>query len=317
MNRWWIGSETASDPVGPTSALYHAPRPEFLVRTRRACAFSRNPQPPHGFLQIFTQVPAGHGRYPGWRKPIVRKRASSEQFRALIFAEGGSRELRPLTDHLPTSLLPIGGTPILDRQVQALLAVGVEEIIVVGGYRAAQIEQATRVYSGVEFRYNPHFSRGEPTLTALAAAGSLEGRPTLLARGELSFDRNLLSDLLDADAEDALAVDSKGGTVGLYRLGSATATALGEACEDSMARGEADRDLFTFVEALSGTYEHVTANGHGWARIGTMSDLAKALAASRADRVASDGEPQAPGGPEDSAFEPGFLPRTLLKVVDR
>jgi hypothetical protein len=259
------------------------------------------------------------------KKPIVKKNPSFEQFRALIFAEGGSQELRPLTDHLPTSLLPIGGTPILDRQIQSLLGVGIEEIIVVGGYRAAQIEQTTRVYGGVEFRNNPHFSRNEPSLAALSAAGSLEGRPTVLVRGELSFDRSLLTKLLSVDAEDALAVDAEGGAIGLYRLGSATATALGSACDDSLSRGEADRDLFTFVEALSGTYELVPAEGNAWARIRTMGDLAKALVSAR---VASEGNGASeeatsnqtlwePVEIQDPAIEPAFLPRTLLKVVDR
>ena len=70
---------------------------------------------------------------------------SNKAVRAFIFAEAGSPRLRPLTEHLPTSLLPVGGIPLLDRQIQALLKCGVMDITVVGGYRAAQVEQACRL----------------------------------------------------------------------------------------------------------------------------------------------------------------------------
>jgi mannose-1-phosphate guanylyltransferase len=47
--------------------------------------------------------------------------------RALILAGGVGSRLRPLTDALPKCLVPIGGRPLLDYWVEALIAAGVAE----------------------------------------------------------------------------------------------------------------------------------------------------------------------------------------------
>ena len=110
----------------------------------------------------------------------MSKKGTSKTTRTFIFARGGEpRGFALSTEHLPTSLVPVGGTPLLDRQIQALLHLGIEDITVVGGYRAAQVEQACRPYSAVAFRYNPRFSRSEPGLSALRACGPLGQDPVL------------------------------------------------------------------------------------------------------------------------------------------
>jgi choline kinase len=58
----------------------------------------------------------------------------------LVLAAGAGRRLRPDTDHLPKTLLPVDGdTTILDIGLRNLAAAGLTDIVVVVGYAAAAI----------------------------------------------------------------------------------------------------------------------------------------------------------------------------------
>ena len=59
--------------------------------------------------------------------------------RAIIISAGQGTRLLPLTMKAPKCLIEVHGRTILDHQIQALHAAGINEIIVVGGYRVAQI----------------------------------------------------------------------------------------------------------------------------------------------------------------------------------
>ena len=62
----------------------------------------------------------------------------------LVLAAGASRRLRPDTDHLPKTLLPVDGDlTILDITLRNLAAVGLTDVVVVVGFAAAAV--ASRV----------------------------------------------------------------------------------------------------------------------------------------------------------------------------
>lgn len=57
----------------------------------------------------------------------------------VILAAGMAKRLRPLTDTRPKCLLKVGERTLLQRTVDAMLAAGVTELVVVTGYRANMI----------------------------------------------------------------------------------------------------------------------------------------------------------------------------------
>ncbi len=207
---------------------------------------------------------------------------------ALILAEGGSHNLRPLTDHLPVCLVPVGGTPILDHAVQALRSVGLDHITVLGGYRAAQVEQACRVYDSVRFRFNPVYTREEPVLQALCSVGPLAGGPLLVVRGDLVFDAALVTELLAAPEGNQVVVGSDGKPIGMWRLSPKAAETLfaasGRTGESEGPEPELYSSLAMVLEQLG--CETFPATGYAWARVSTMEDLARALVAHRCAREA-------------------------------
>jgi hypothetical protein len=202
---------------------------------------------------------------------------------ALILAETGSPRLRPLTEHLPTCLVPVGGTPILDHEIQALHSVGVNHITVIGGYRAAQVEQACRAYGDVRFCVNSRYSRVEPRLSALRAAGAMPARSLLLVRGELVFDGVMVEELVHGEEGNRVVVDAAGEPAGIWWLTARTAAALFAAAGDDGAELDSSEGLYEVLQNVLEQHGHetVAVNGHPWARVESMEDLARALKAHR------------------------------------
>ena len=58
---------------------------------------------------------------------------------ALILAAGKGTRMWPLTENTPKPLLPLGGLPIIERQIQELKKVGVEDLYILIGYRMKEI----------------------------------------------------------------------------------------------------------------------------------------------------------------------------------
>lgn len=71
----------------------------------------------------------------------------------IILAAGKGTRLRPLTENTPKPLVPVAGTPLLDRIVE-VLPTSVDEIIIVTGYLGEQIrDHCTEEYFGRKVTY--------------------------------------------------------------------------------------------------------------------------------------------------------------------
>ena len=76
---------------------------------------------------------------------------------AIILAAGFGSRFVPLTYETPKGLLKVKGQVMLERQIEQLLEVGVEEIIIVVGYMKEKFDYLIDKY-GVKLVYNPEFS---------------------------------------------------------------------------------------------------------------------------------------------------------------
>lgn len=75
--------------------------------------------------------------------------------KAVIIAGGKGTRLRPLTYDIPKALVPVGGKPILEHQIEELKRYGIEDILICTGYKHRLIEKAFGNGSrfGVMIRY--------------------------------------------------------------------------------------------------------------------------------------------------------------------
>jgi len=60
--------------------------------------------------------------------------------KALILAGGRGKRLRPLTDKIPKSLIPINKKPLIQHTINYLKKFGINEIIICSGYKSKQIQ---------------------------------------------------------------------------------------------------------------------------------------------------------------------------------
>ena len=73
----------------------------------------------------------------------------------LIVAAGMGRRLSPYTDDRPKCLVEINGRSILQRQVDAYRAAGIDDIVIVRGYMREKIDvPGARYFENVDFRSN-------------------------------------------------------------------------------------------------------------------------------------------------------------------
>lgn len=55
--------------------------------------------------------------------------------KAVILAAGVGSRLRPITNDIPKCMVSVNGIRIIDKQIDNLLKVGINEIYVVSGYK--------------------------------------------------------------------------------------------------------------------------------------------------------------------------------------
>jgi bifunctional UDP-N-acetylglucosamine pyrophosphorylase/glucosamine-1-phosphate N-acetyltransferase len=61
--------------------------------------------------------------------------------KAAILAAGDSTRMRPLSAYVPKHLLPVAGKPLLHHTLRALAEAGIEETLIIYGYRGLQLKE--------------------------------------------------------------------------------------------------------------------------------------------------------------------------------
>ena len=56
--------------------------------------------------------------------------------RAIILAAGEGKRLRPYTNNTPKCMVEIEGKSLIDRQINVLNKNGIDDIIIIGGYKS-------------------------------------------------------------------------------------------------------------------------------------------------------------------------------------
>jgi len=75
--------------------------------------------------------------------------------KAIILAGGHGKRLRPITDYVPKSLVPIKNIPIIEWQIKYLKKYGVTEVIICTGYKRKMIENYLSMKkTGVKIKFS-------------------------------------------------------------------------------------------------------------------------------------------------------------------
>lgn len=121
--------------------------------------------------------------------------------KAIIVAAGQASRLMPITNDKPKCLLEIGGKTIMERQLEVLRQCGIDDIVVVKGYKREMIN-----YPGVRYYENTDYENNN-ILSSLFYAQSEMDDDFVFSYSDIIFERSILEKLLQSEADISLVID--------------------------------------------------------------------------------------------------------------
>lgn len=228
--------------------------------------------------------------------------------KAIILAAGAGRRFGPLTERQPKCLLPVGGSSLLERMLDALEGVGTREAVVTVGHCQDQIraligERRRRL--SVRYIENPEYTKG--SLLSLWVARKELGEDCLVMDADVLFFAELLRRLVAAPAPSAFLLDESfvdtgeevklyargerivamgkkitpplhdrvGEGVGFFKCSAAHGPALVGCMKELLAEGGEDREYEDALDRLVRrvTVGWVSVDGLPWTEIDFPEDL--------------------------------------------
>ncbi|MGE0448707.1 MAG: NTP transferase domain-containing protein [Vicinamibacterales bacterium] len=123
--------------------------------------------------------------------------------RAVVLAAGRGGRLEGVIGDRPKCLARVGDKTLLQRQIAAIRAAGIDRVTVVAGYRADEVRRACP--KDVDIVQNTRYA-GTNSLYSLWLARDLLRDGFLVLNCDVLFPDRMLDDLLTARYEDALLV---------------------------------------------------------------------------------------------------------------
>jgi choline kinase len=123
--------------------------------------------------------------------------------KAIHLAAGQGTRLRPLTNDKPKPLVELDGKSLLERNVETLRRAGVDDQLVITGYKAERIEEL-----GYETIRNEEYATTEMVYSLFSAVESFPTDSDLvISYGDILYDESVVEALLEADAPLSVVVD--------------------------------------------------------------------------------------------------------------
>jgi phosphoenolpyruvate phosphomutase len=133
--------------------------------------------------------------------------ASTASRAAVVLAASRGKGLEAVTTDRPKVMLPIAGKPLLRWLIDGFKKESINDITVVGGYRADAIDPA-----GIRLVVNERYAQTDELASLACAIDKLE-TDTVIAYGDLLFRSYVLRDLLESKADFSVVVDSSSADV--------------------------------------------------------------------------------------------------------
>ncbi|HEY5947427.1 MAG TPA: phosphocholine cytidylyltransferase family protein [Kofleriaceae bacterium] len=129
--------------------------------------------------------------------------------RAILIAAGRGKRLGTHTDEIPKCMVQVGAKPILGWVWDALSAVGVDELVVIRGYRGDVLEQfVLDLVPKAIFVDNREWETNN-ILLSLACARSYLDQPCYMTYSDIVFTRGVARAAADSTASIGLVIDRK------------------------------------------------------------------------------------------------------------
>jgi L-glutamine-phosphate cytidylyltransferase len=129
--------------------------------------------------------------------------------RAILIAAGRGKRLGTHTEEVPKCMVEIGGKPILGHVWDALSAQGVDELVVIRGYRGDVLEKFVRgLVKNVHFVDNTEWETNN-VLLSMGKARAYFDRPTYVTYSDIVFTPAVAAAAAASTAEIGLVIDRR------------------------------------------------------------------------------------------------------------
>jgi phosphoenolpyruvate phosphomutase len=122
--------------------------------------------------------------------------------RGIVLAAGKGDDLGELVKDKPKCMVPIAGKPILGHILDAYRSANVRELVVVRGFAKDTVN-----LPGASYVDNDAFATTGELASLAAASNAIQG-PCLISYGDVIFKKHVLDEVLDAEGDFVVAVDS-------------------------------------------------------------------------------------------------------------
>ena len=146
--------------------------------------------------------------------------------RAIFIAAGFGSRLVPITLNTPKPLVRVKGTRIIDTLLDAIVAAGIEEIIIVRGYLGEQFDQLKYKYPNIQFLENPLYNESNNISSVMCARYLLQNAyvlesDLLLSNSNLITKYQYASNYLGVPTErtDDWCFETRNGIITRLRVG--------------------------------------------------------------------------------------------------
>ena len=123
--------------------------------------------------------------------------------RVVLLVAGEGKRLRPYTLDCPKCMVEIDGISLIDRQLAVLKAEGLNDIVMIGGYKADMLKR-----EGIKLKINPRYHETNMVWTLFSAEEELEG-DVVVSYGDIVYSREILQALLNSTADIAVTIDKE------------------------------------------------------------------------------------------------------------
>tara|TARA_Y100000310_G_scaffold345402_1_gene464512 strand:+ start:20884 stop:21606 length:723 start_codon:yes stop_codon:yes gene_type:complete len=132
--------------------------------------------------------------------------------KALILAAGMGTRLKEHTTNIPKCLVPVKGRPILEIQLDALLANGITEVVLVTGYKSEKIVEflgASTKFKDINFTLieNKEYATSNSGYSFWLAREELRDKPYLHLNCDIIINSEVIAALLKKPHQDVLSID--------------------------------------------------------------------------------------------------------------
>lgn len=122
--------------------------------------------------------------------------------RAIILAAGRGSRMGMLTDGRPKCLTPLAGKPLLQWQLEALHAAGIDEIAVVRGYKSDMLSGPG--YAGFE---SPRWAETNMVVSLSCAEEWLRSGPCVVSYSDIVYHPGIVKALMETGGDIVISYD--------------------------------------------------------------------------------------------------------------